>query len=328
MVKRLPDPDPDAPAPAPLPASSAGGALSRCRPVSPSHNRDGAARETLPFEWSLNPYRGCAFACGFCFARATHAFLGFDDPADFERRLFWKEDLARNLDRDMKRRVAPGHRIAIGTVTDPYQPLERRKEITRSCLRVFARRAAAADRGMRLSLTTRSDLVLRDLDLLRVIAAGASLHVNLSFTTLDPDLARVLEPGAPSPQKRLHVLQTLAAEGIETGVFLMPVIPGVTDGPGALEDVVGAAALHGASYLVHQCLFLREPVRSSWLDRLRTHHPALAFRLERGLGAGTHPDEEVRRAMDRRVSRARAAAGLADGPSDRAPADPQLTLPL
>ena len=320
--------------PAPLPSSATAGALSRCAARGPVHVGAGSDRagtsktEPLPFEWTLNPYRGCEFACGYCFARATHWYLGFDDPGDFERRIFWKEDMARALSRDMERRVAPGQRIAIGTATDPYQPLERRKEITRSCLRVFARRAAAGDHGLRLSITTKSDLVLRDLDLLRVIAASNSLHVNLSLSTLDPDLARDLEPGAPSPQKRLHVLRTLAAEGIETGVFLMPVIPGLTDAPGAVEDAAAAAAAHGAGYLVHQCLFLREPVRSWWLERLRKIRPALVARHEEWYRERTHAGVDYRRSLALRVARARRAAGLADGPSDRAPADPQLTLPL
>jgi len=282
----------------------------------------------MPFEWTLNPYRGCAFACGYCYARATHWYLGFDDPAEFERRIFWKEDIARSLARDLERRVSPGQRIAMGTATDPYQPLERRKEITRSCLRVFARRAAAGDRGLRLSITTKSDLVLRDLDLLRVLAAQGSVHVNLSLSTLDPDLARALEPAAPSPQRRLMTLHALAAEGIEAGVFLMPVIPGLTDGPGEIRSVAAKTAENGGRYLVHQCLFLREPVRSHWMARLREIRPALVARHEEWYRGRAHASLDYRRALARRVARARRAAGLADGPSDRAPADPQMTLPL
>ncbi|NUN52879.1 MAG: radical SAM protein, partial [Planctomycetaceae bacterium] len=270
--------------PAPFPPSAGGGALSRCD-------------RQMPFEWTLNPYRGCEYACGYCYARATHWYLGFDDPADFERRIFFKEDLARSLARDLERRVSPGQRIAVGTATDPYQPLERRKEITRSCLRVFARRAAAGDRGLRLSITTKSDLVLRDLDLLRVIAAAGSLHVNLSLSTLDPRLARDLEPLAPAPQRRLMTLHALAAEGIEAGVFLMPVLPGLTDGPGEIEAVAEKVAANGGRYLVHQCLFLREPVRAYWLERLRTIRPALVARHEEWYRGRAQAGTDYRRAL-------------------------------
>ncbi len=275
----------------------------------------------MPFEWTLNPYRGCEIGCGYCYARYTHGYLGLDDPRDFERRLFWKEDLPRLLARDLEKRVYPGQRIAVGTATDPYQPLERAKEITRGCLRVFARRE-----GLRLSITTKSDLVVRDLDLLRVVAARNSLHVNFSVTTLDRRLARALEPVAPTPQRRLQALRTLSAEGIETGLFLMPVLPGLTDGPGALEEVAREAARAGARFLVHQCAFLREPARSFWFERLRDQWPALLPRYRRWFASGCYAEEDLRRRLARRVARIRRATGLADAPSDPAPADPQLTL--
>jgi DNA repair photolyase len=296
-----------------MPASPTSGALSRCDSF---HGRG-----DVPFEWSLNPYRGCEFACGYCYARYTHAFLGLDDPRDFERRIFWKEDLPRLLSHDLQRRVRPGQRIALGTATDPYQPAERQQEITRGCLRVFARH-----QGLRLSITTKSDLVTRDLDLLRVIAGRSSLHVNLSLTTLDRRMARTLEPRAPTPERRLAALRALAAEGIETGVFLMPVLPGLTDGTGDFEALARAARSAGARYLCHQVVFLREPTRRVWMDLLRERFPALVARYERWFSGGAYAEEDLRAAVARRVARARRAAGLADGPTDRAPADPQLTF--
>ena len=308
--------DPDAaPGPrsvySPLPPTPTGGALSRCDP----------SRHDLHFEWTLNPYRGCEIGCGYCYARYTHGYLGLDDPRDFERRIFGKEDLPRLLARDLERRVAPGQRIALGTATDPYQPFEREKEITRGCLRVFARHE-----GLRISVATKSDLVLRDLDLLRVVARRSSLHVNLTVTTVDRRLARALEPGAPTPARRLQAVRALAAEGIETGVFLMPVLPGLTDGPGMIEETASLAAAAGARFLCHQVVFLREPTRTFWVDFLRDRWPALAPRYERWFAGGAHADEDLRTAVDRRVARARRRCGLAEGPSDRAPADPQLTL--
>lgn len=316
-VAAVPGPAPDPGATRPsyevLPPAPGGGALSRCSPCG-----DG---RRLPFEWTLNPFRGCEFACGYCYARYTHRYLGMEDPRDFERRILVKEGLPRLLERDLAERVAPGHRIALGTATDPYQPAERSAEATRGCLRVFARHA-----GLRLSITTKSDLVLRDLDLLRVIARRSSLHVNVTVTTLDRRLARGIEPGAPTPARRLAAVRALAAEGIESGVFLMPVLPGLTDDRRAVRELCRAAAASGARYLCHQVVFLREPTRSVWMGVLRARFPALLSRYERWFGRGGTCDEEIRRAVARRVSRARSDAGLADGPTDRAPADPQLTL--
>jgi DNA repair photolyase len=310
---------------APLPSAPTAGALSRYEPGRGAGTRDehgNAPRPHLPFEWTLNPYRGCEIGCGYCYARYTHGFLGLDDPLDFERRVFGKEDLPRLLARDLERRVSPGQRIAVGTATDPYQPVEREREITRGCLRVFARH-----RGLRLSITTKSDLVLRDLDLLRVVAQRSSLHVNMTITTVDRRLARVLEPRAPTPPRRLAAVRALAAEGIETGVFLMPVLPGLTDGPGMIEALAAAAASAGARYLCHQVVFLREPTRSHWLRVLRERWPALAPRYRRWFSAGAYAEEDLRAAVARRVARARGRR-LASGPTDREPADPQLALPF
>jgi len=295
----------------PLPPSATGGALSRIDP----------RRSGLPFEWSLNPYRGCEFGCGYCYARYTHGYLGLDDPKDFERRIYAKEDLPRLLARDLERRVAPGQRIAVGTATDPYQPAEREAEITRGCLRVLARH-----RGLRLSITTKSDLVVRDLDLLRVIAGRSSLHVNFSVTTMDRRLARALEPRAPTPQRRVAAVRALAAEGIEAGVFLMPVLPGLTDSAESIEAVARAAASAGARYLCHQVVFLREPTRSFWRGFLRANFPALAPKYDAWFAAGAYAEADLREAVALRVGRIRRRLRLADGPADREPADPQGTL--
>jgi len=294
-----------------LPAAPSGSALSR---YDPKGGR-------LPFEWSLNPYRGCEIGCGYCYARYTHRWLGHEDPADFERRIYAKEDLPRMLARDLERRVARGQRIAVGTVTDPYQPAERSRELTRACLRVFARHA-----GLRLSITTKSDMILRDLDILRVIAKRGSLHVNFSFTTVDRRLARVLEPRAATPGRRLAAIRALSAEGIEAGVFLMPVLPGLTDSAEALDAVGRAAAAAGAKYLCHQVVFLREPTKSHWRGFLRARFPALAPRYDAWFAKGAYAEDDLREVVARRVARVRRAHRLADAPSDTAPADPQLSL--
>jgi DNA repair photolyase len=295
----------------PLPPAPTGGALSRCDP----------ARSGLPFEWTLNPYRGCEFGCGYCYARYTHQYLGHDDPREFEDRIYAKEDLPRLLARDLERRVGPGQRIAIGTATDPYQPAERAREVTRGCLRVFARHE-----GLRLSITTKSDLVARDLDLLRVIAKRSAIHVNFSVTTMDRRLARALEPRAPTPQRRVAALRALAAEGLEAGVFLMPVLPGLTDSAESIDEVARAAAAAGARYLCHQVVFLREPTRSFWRGFLRENFPALAPRYDSWFAGGAYAEADLREAVAARVARVRRRHRLADAPAAQGPADPQLTL--
>ncbi|MHC4922885.1 MAG: SPL family radical SAM protein [Planctomycetota bacterium] len=318
--RRQPEPPILAPGPRvdtrPLATPATGGALSRCD--SPQ----------LPFQWTLNPYRGCEIACGYCYARYTHQYLGLDDPRDFERRIFVKDDCARLLGHDLDRRVADGESIAIGTATDPYQPLERHRRITRACLKVMVRRSAA--RPFRVSITTKSDLVVRDLDLLRVLADRGMLHVNVTITTMDRVLARDLEPRAVSPERRIRAVETLAAEGIPVGVFLMPVLPGLTDGPQGdptgFEHVIARAGAAGAAWIAHQVVFLREPTRSWWFGFLKRRFPALVDPYHRWFAGGAYADESLRTDIAERVDLARLRAGVAGEPADTRPADPQMRL--
>src|SRR5271167_648748 len=147
----------------------------------------------VPFEWTINPYRGCEFACKYCYARYTHEFMELRDGVDFERKIYVKQQAAWLLRQDLKK-VKRGEEIAIGTATDPYQPAEKRFEITRGVLEELA-----LHRGLQIGIVTKSDLVLRDTELLRRIAESNSLFVNLTVTTLDTGLARILEPRAPRP---------------------------------------------------------------------------------------------------------------------------------
>src|SRR5260370_14878343 len=165
----------------------------------------------MPFAWTINPYRGCEFGCVYCYARYTHEFLDLRDPMDFERRIFVKRKAAEVLERTLARTPIGRAEIAIGTATDPYQPAERSFELTRSMLEGFARVG-----GIRLSITTKSNLVVRDLDLLKKIAERSEISVNFSLITLNRRLQRVLEPRAPRPELRLRALSVLAAAGIRS----------------------------------------------------------------------------------------------------------------
>src|SRR6516164_11072721 len=169
-------------------------------------------KPNMPFRWTVNPYRGCEFGCKYCYARYTHEFMEME-PTDFEDKIYAKA-AAGHLLRQELGRIDRKDGIAIGTATDPYQPAERRFGRTRSILEVFAR-----ERGRRLGITTKSDLVVRDLDLLCEIARGNMLSINLTITTLDEKLARLLEPRAPRPELRLGAVQRLSEACLTVGVF-------------------------------------------------------------------------------------------------------------
>src|SRR5690349_15451837 len=206
----------------------------------------------MPFAWTINPYRGCEFGCVYCYARYTHEFLELRDPMDFERRIFIKRKAAEVLERTLARTPIGRDEIAIGTATDPYQPAERTYELTRSMLEVFAKVG-----GLRLSITTKSNLVVRDLDLLRKIAERSEVSVNFSLITLNRRLQRVLEPRAPRPELRLAAIQKLTSARIRCNVLMMPMIPGITDAPAAIESVIRAAQRAGASSVWWRSLFLK-----------------------------------------------------------------------
>jgi DNA repair photolyase len=223
----------------------------------------------MPFCWTINPYRGCEFACRYCYARYTHEFMGMEDVTLFEDRIYAKSHLAPLLRQEL-RKIDPEEAIAIGTATDPYQPAERRFRRTRAVLEVFAAR-----RGLRLSITTKSDLVTRDVDLLQQIAAGNSLAVNITITTLDRDLACLLEPRAPRPDLRLRAVRTLADAGIRVGVFPNPILPLITDSELRLDQLARAARDAGASHFGGGLLFLMPVARKVFFPFLSEHFPHL-----------------------------------------------------
>lgn len=229
--------------------------------------------DRVPFTWTINPYRGCEFGCRYCYARYTHEFMGLDRWEDFEEKIYMKRDAARTLARELARAGLRGQSIALGTATDPYQPAERRFRVTRSLLAVMAQAS-----GLRLSITTKGDLVVRDIDLLRRIALRSSLHVNLTVTTLDRRLARVLEFRAPTPELRLNAVRSLREAGLVAGIALSPILPDITDTPENLEAVIAAAREHGASHVFWNVLFLKPSAQSAFFPFLTRHFPHLAKR--------------------------------------------------
>ncbi|MBV9330465.1 MAG: PA0069 family radical SAM protein [Alphaproteobacteria bacterium] len=219
----------------------------------------------ISFGQSINPYRGCEHGCIYCFARPTHAYLGMSPGTDFESRLFAKPNAAELLAKELS---APGYIpkvIAIGTNTDPYQPLEKKMRITRSVLEVLK------SFNHPVGIVTKSALVLRDIDLIAEMAQQGLAKVALSVTTLNRKLARTMEPRAATPARRLETIKALAAAGIPTGVMFAPVIPALNDGE--LEAVLAAAVEAGARSAGYVLLRLPLEIKDLFREWLETHEP-------------------------------------------------------
>lgn len=224
----------------------------------------------MPFTWTINPYRGCEFGCRYCYARYTHEFMEMRDGMGFEQKIYVKQHAAGLLRREL-RRVKPGEAIALGTATDPYQPAERRYQVTLEILQEFA-----LHRGFELGIVTKSNLIIRDLDLLKEVAKANCLSIHITVTTLNTDLARILEPRAPRPDLRLEAVRTLARAGLRVGLSCSPVVPGITDSPKDLESLIRAAADAGADYVFANPLFLKPCSAAVFLPFLERNFPHLA----------------------------------------------------
>src|ERR1700733_4863714 len=224
----------------------------------------------MPFTWTINPYRGCEFGCRYCYARYTHEFMEMRDSLEFEQKIYVKQH-AGNLLRQELHKVKQDESIALGTATDPYQPAERHYEVTRGILQEFSRH-----RGFELGIVTKSNLVVRDLDQLIDISKHNKLSVHVTITTLNPDLARILEPRAPRPDLRLDGVRTLSAAGVRVGLSCSPVVPGITDSPADLEALIRAAAEAGAEYVFANPLFLKPCSAAIFLPFLAQNFPHLA----------------------------------------------------
>jgi DNA repair photolyase len=219
----------------------------------------------IPFEYSINPYRGCEHGCIYCYARPSHAYMGLSAGIDFETRLFYKADAGKLLEKELAR---PGYvckPITLGANTDPYQPVERRMHITRAVLEVLARTRHP------VSIITKSALILRDLDLLTDLARDDLASVAISITTLSTETKRSLEPRTASPQARLRAMRELNAAGVPTGVMVAPVIPAITDHE--IEAILEAATAAGAPWAGYILLRLPHEVKNLFRDWLTEHFP-------------------------------------------------------
>jgi len=271
----------------------------------------------VPFEWTINPYRGCEFACKYCYARYTHEYMELDG-SEFEKKIYVKKDAAPLLAWDVNHKYSynseasggarPDH-IAIGTATDPYQPAEREYRVTRACLEELATRE-----GLSVSIITKSNQIVRDIDVLQRIAERSNLGIDITITTLRAGLTRLLEPRAPRPDLRLAAVKQLREAGLSVGVSASPLIPGITDRNGDLEAVAAAAKEAGAQWFFSGVLFLMPSSAKQFLPFVREKFPRLAKQYDAWYAKNGYAPEEYRKKASQRVARIREKFGYGARP--------------
>lgn len=251
-------------------SAPAGSERVQFRPLACSTVLNENANRALPFRWTINPYRGCEFGCSYCFARYTHAYLGNNDPGAFESRIYVKFQAAQVLAETLRPAAIRGRPIAMGMATDPYQPAEKRFGITRRLLEVLSRCP-----DVDLSITTKSTLVVRDIDILRDINRSGRVAVQITMLTLNPAITRIVERRTPPPRLRLETIRALRAAGIEVGLFVMPLLPGINDSADEMRALLRAARDAGVNYAVADPLRLPGPSRAVFERVLLRHFPHL-----------------------------------------------------
>lgn len=292
----------------------------------------GASR--MPFEWTVNPYRGCSHACVYCFARKTHSYLDLDTGTGFDSQIVVKVNAPELLRRELGAARWGGAHIAMGTNVDCYQRAEGRYRLMPGIIEALGERANP------FSILTKGTLILRDLPLLRRAAAVADVGISVSVGFTDAGLWRTVEPGTPSPAARLAAIRALTDAGIECGVLMAPVIPFLGDSPEQLRATVRAIAASGATSVTPLVLHLRPGAREWFTAWLRRHHPRLVERYARMYAGGSYAPTWYQRRITRQVHELAAEFGigpagpgaaravvLPERPADPAPAGPtQLTL--
>jgi DNA repair photolyase len=276
-----------------------------------------------PFRYTVNVYRGCSHACTYCFARPTHEYLGLNTGQDFERRIVVKVNAVEVLRAELSARRWAGHHIAMGTNTDPYQRCEGKYHLTRGVVQTLT------EAGNPFSILTKSTLVLRDLDILAGAARRTEVGVNLSVGTLDDEVWRLTEPGTPPPRRRLEAVRRLNEAGVACGVLVAPIIPGLSDRPEQVEEVVAACVEAGAVSISSVALHLRPGVREHYLGWLAGARPDLVEEYRRRYRTSYLPAGE-RGALAAQVrsslARARRRTGTDEDASPR-PVSARLTSP-
>ncbi len=259
----------------------------------------------MPFQWSLNPYRGCVHSCHYCYARATHTFFDLGVGEDFTGIIFCKTNLPEVLAEELGRRTWRRETVAVGTATDPYQPAEGRYRLTRQSLEVFVRFRTPS------SIVTKGSMVVRDLDVLQELAARAGATVCFSVPSIDREIWRKVEPGTAPPWQRLRAMERLVAAGIHAGIIMAPLLPGLSADPERLQETVQAAADHGAQFIGARLLHLDPGVRNYFLRFMASEYPALHDGYLR-LYPMKYAPKPYQALIEERVREAKTEAGFVD----------------
>src|SRR5204862_3548720 len=247
----------------------------------------------MPFEWSLNPFLGCAHACSYCFARAYHArYREKSVGTDFDRNVEVRVNIADVLRKELRRRREGS--LAIGTATDPYQPIEGKYQLTRRCLE------ALVDYPMPTGIVTKGPLVVRDIDVLKKLDEKTDLTVYFSVPCVDEEIVKRTDPGTAPPRQRLRALRMLRDAGLDAAVLCMPVLPGISDSDESLEAAARAASEAGATAFRHRPLKIDVEIQGYYYDVRATELPALGARYAELYQGGVHPRKDYERALEER----------------------------
>ncbi len=266
----------------------------------------------LPFRWTLNPYRGCRHACRYCYARPTHEFWGMNAGKDFDQRVFAKVNAPEVLRQELRRPSWRGETIAIGTASDPYEPAEAQYCLTRRILQVLA------EFQNPVSITTKGVLVKRDVDVLRQLSLVAEVKVAFSIGSVDEEIWSRIEPGTPKPMARMEAMQYLVENGVQAGVMMAPLLPGISDSADSIDRVVQAAAEHGAQFVSANVLFLKPGSKEWFMPLVREAYPYLAPGYEK-LYRHTYAPAEYTKAVLKLVDDSRHKWGLSAKSLEKTP---------
>jgi DNA repair photolyase len=284
-------------------------------------NRSISAR--MPFRWTVNPYRGCAMGCRYCYATYTHEFMGMTTPEQFHSLVYVKKGHEAETAVQLARLVRRGELIAVGAATDPYQPGEAEQKVTRRFLEQVARH-----RGARLGITTKGALILRDIELLQQIHRRSSLSIHVSLISPHADLVRRLDPWAPAPEVRLEVMRRLVEAGLEVWLALAPVLPAITDDERDLDELLGKVAAAGVRRLFWNMLFLRSPTREKYLRWLAAEFPRLKEAYENAYRVRVYLKGPYRDRIGERIRKLEEKHGFVDREREPREGPPTEQLPL
>ena len=263
-----------------------------------------AAGSRMPFEWTINPYRGCSHACVYCFARKTHTYLDFDAGLDFDSQVVVKINAAEVLRRELAKPSWGRQHVALGTNTDPYQRAEGRYQLMPGII------GALADSGTPLSILTKGTLLSRDIPLLKHAAAQVPVGLGISLAMTNEQLSEAVEPGTPGPRARLKLISRLRDAGLPCGVMAMPILPWLSDSDEALDSLFGSLASAGATGVTAGALYLKPGTREWFMQWIAKEHPQLVGKYRRLYGGGSYASKEYRAWLAGRVRYFKARHGF------------------